>query len=610
MGSVARMIPPPENRRDPVHYHIILSGVLQVRFAQLVKLLALVAWGMSLVVGIFNSIGWIWWLLPFRAFPLLLSAISVSLLRKATIRTDALAYPSLVSELSARVLSRAMVGVVVAYTVASILFFSLIKGQLSNLSLTVSARHEYELPRLNERLLFVNSYILFVGVAYSILHVIMDYDLLRFPMIPLTVAPRKRIEGRLADVTILSAIYATGAVFVFPLIYWMFRNKIWISCLFFSRIFFRITQLNDYVVSFPLSLGLFVQLYASTFFVVWLWEFTNNAFSVYMSLGPLHRGVAISEKSKDPNGTLVTGLKALRRHLTRLIAFQELLYISVNNRDRRIAIFKDIDKNTGIWRQICQECILVLDEFIAKFVEPSLPEPQTETKKEFHQEFSTTAGVLRARQENIFAPSSKDSHQGSVVGRNAKRILIDNLQDKSASRSVEAISFFNWIWALLFNVLMHYKTTLQQLLHLPIGYPFRATLNRKINSLLPNPTLLTCTILALSDMICQSKTEDRFGIVQRDIPRVIDRLDRIIVILEDFMANPPYHWSDVYSKDHQPKDIEFEKLIRIQSTTYTAFEQIIFTFAECLDEIPLSANVKERANEVLSQDLELESSVY
>jgi nucleoporin NDC1 len=47
--------------------------------------------------------------------------------------------------------------------------------------------------------------------------------------------------------------------------------------------------------------------------LVLLWEFANKAFDLYIAQEPLKNDKPITDDSKDPNGTLLNGLKAVKR---------------------------------------------------------------------------------------------------------------------------------------------------------------------------------------------------------------------------------------------------------------------------------------------------------
>lgn len=46
--------------------------------------------------------------------------------------------------------------------------------------------------------------------------------------------------------------------------------------------------------------------------------------------------------------------------------------------------------------------------------------------------------------------------------------------------------------------------------------------------------MLTCDTAALCALVCASLTEDRYGVVQRDIPRILEALLSFLAAVEDY----------------------------------------------------------------------------
>lgn len=104
-----------------------------------------------------------------------------------------------------------------------------------------------------------------------------------------------------------------------------------------------------------------------------IWESVHVAFNVHFSQEPTKEGKTISEKSPDPNGTLVSGLKSSGL-LTQVMAFAELAFIANNSPPRRKSIFTDVDrKPTNIWEQILKECLAVIGDVDVRLAEIGKP---------------------------------------------------------------------------------------------------------------------------------------------------------------------------------------------------------------------------------------------
>jgi len=71
--------------------------------------------------------------------------------------------------------------------------------------------------------------------------------------------------------------------------------------------------------SFPVGAGMFIRSLWLSFLIGVMWQISNIAFDVYFTQKPLSAdGKTISEKSPDPNGTLISGLKASSAPLTQV----------------------------------------------------------------------------------------------------------------------------------------------------------------------------------------------------------------------------------------------------------------------------------------------------
>lgn len=91
--------------------------------------------------------------------------------------------------------------------------------------------------------------------------------------------------------------------------FFILRNVIWDSYYSFSRTFISLSKMSrpTGVAPFlPLVWGFVVE---GTLLMV-LWHFVNQAFDLYIAQEPLKNNQPITNDSKDPNGTLLNGLKS------------------------------------------------------------------------------------------------------------------------------------------------------------------------------------------------------------------------------------------------------------------------------------------------------------
>jgi nucleoporin NDC1 len=182
----------------------------------------------------------------------------------------------------------------------------------------------YERVKLNERPLYLRMLFLVLAVVQTTVHLWDDYDSIQVPAmkpkkdrndaaVPLargTPNPRKVLFSKLPSMITTSAILTTGAWVLGTLFYFVGpRHLIWDYYYSFSRYVISLSKGSKPtgVAPFlPLVFGFVVE---GTLLVV-LWQFVNKAFDLYIAQEPLKNDQPITNDSKDPNGTLLNGLKS------------------------------------------------------------------------------------------------------------------------------------------------------------------------------------------------------------------------------------------------------------------------------------------------------------
>jgi nucleoporin NDC1 len=182
----------------------------------------------------------------------------------------------------------------------------------------------HERVKLNERPLFLRYLYQVLAVAMSSVHLMDDFDSIEVPAmkpkkdrdeapaaaVRTTPKPRqilvKKLTGLFATAGLISCIsLVLGGMFYFvgP------RHLVWDYYYSFNRIFISLSKTSKPtgVAPFlPLIWGFLVE---GTFLGA-LWLFVNKAFDLYIAQEPLKNGQPITSESKDPNGTLLNGLKS------------------------------------------------------------------------------------------------------------------------------------------------------------------------------------------------------------------------------------------------------------------------------------------------------------
>jgi nucleoporin NDC1 len=151
-------------------------------------------------------------------------------------------------------------------------------------------------------------------------HLAFDLDSILFPLrkngIPASSTPpflTYQSLGTIAGVSLAKSAFAAlvgsvGYRFIYRSVLWE-----WAFSLLDYFYSFPKTSYNRRNYHFDIS-GLFVKFVFAGFMLSFLWDFTNAVFSHYIVEPPLKKDKPITDDSKDPNGSLINGLKDKRLH--------------------------------------------------------------------------------------------------------------------------------------------------------------------------------------------------------------------------------------------------------------------------------------------------------
>jgi nucleoporin NDC1 len=144
----------------------------------------------------------------------------------------------------------------------------------------------------------------------------------------------------------------------------------------FAKLWFNIPRSDAQPSGYPpASPSMMMRSLALGALLVLTWQTSAFLFSALMIQQPLKKGQPLSAASKDPNGTLLNGIKA-KNDIVKTFAFWELALIARSFPERRKAIFADIERKDGTcWAQM-QAAALDVIQAISLRVNP--PDPAAE----------------------------------------------------------------------------------------------------------------------------------------------------------------------------------------------------------------------------------------
>lgn len=451
----------------------------------------------------------------------------------------------------------------------------------------------YERATLNERPIYIHTYHITLAVVQSVIHLYYDYD-----RIPIPVAKRDP-EGKdqrthpLEPVIqslrntmpeMLTVFKRTSMITMsFPVVYTLFlRRPAWSFTLYFAKLFWNFARSAAKPPGFfpGVGVGAFLQSFVSGTLLVFCWEITNALFTIFLGQEPLKRGQPLTAEAKDPNGSLLNGLKA-KKEVVNSFAFWELCFISQRFPDRRKAIFNDIDREGGAaWSQIRDASVELIQGISTRISESKQDKskPSSQTIRKPQPEIHTLPRLADPpKKDNIFAASPKATSRpaqfAETIGTTAKsygqssdwtpvaRARVRDAFGRASSavlspeRKQKLLASSREFRLLTGPTPKTGPETIHpfivQFLRSPVGQPLRQTYAQRLRSIVlgrPHASLcpLVDAIESLTRLLVASVTEDMFGKVCADVPTVVCLFTKTITDLEPFInGGLGIHWTDV-----------------------------------------------------------------
>lgn len=402
-----------------------------------------------------------------------------------------------------------------------------------------------------------------------------------------------------------------------PILYGIFlRQFAWSISYRIASVIWDIPPTGDLSYVPPYHITLIFRSFIASFILLSLWQFSNLVFSAYILQAPVKNGLPLTDASRDPNGSLLRGLRA-KKALPKNFAMLELLYISRDFADRRKSLFADIDRPGGsMWSQVLNLClgeISAISTRITEFQKP--PQQQSQAPQNPNQVTMLPSITPPLRQDPILNTPSPPANRREKV-RSAVGTFTKSLGNSPQSRSPSAKQYLESARSKLLTngqqqalsiegIKSEANPYLMQLLRSPLGWPFRQTFVRRVCRVvfaIPYSDLeaLLNAIDALSLLTVGSLKEDDYGKVAQDVPHVIRVYVRTLASLQEFIDSMEPHWTDVYFNGVK-KVTEIEKL---QQWLSLGLRRMIDAFGGYAGELGLSADEIKNAKALAEVELE------
>lgn len=407
--------------------------------------------------------------------------------------------------------------------------------------------------RLNERPIFFRAYALMLAQATAITHLYYGYSSLRIPIArlpssspPTDIASQNThpLESRWSQVrqafapAILRSARDAGIwIALGPFLYsLLFRQILWRSHLAFAKLWFNLSRADAYPSGYPpLGIPYLTQSYLAGVFLLFTWAISKSLFLIYFTQEPTKVGLPLSASSKDPNGTLLMGLKA--KGIVKTFAFWELTIIAQKHKDRRQAIFEDIERPTGpMWPQMLQSGLKVLQDIELRIIGPP-PKPAVAGQQ---QQIKTMPSIVPQLSDQSATPAKpKPTLRQMIVEETIGQVVSDKNPWRppveQTTKAVESV-FLGYFSPPFKSFIVKTLTSLPS----SATSLFITSNSAKINAtVLGSPTgneaLIVDVIESITKMLLASLSEDTYGKATPTVSETVRTFTKTLTSIESFV---------------------------------------------------------------------------
>lgn len=181
---------------------------------------------------------------------------------------------------------------------------------------------------LNEKPIYLTSFLFFLALAQTCFHLYEDYDRIDMPVVktkpknstePATtiIHPAVQLRARIPELAKTSLKRTVTVAILSPFLYsiplgiypYSVRQFAWSFTRSWAKIFWSLPKSSSLPTVRPFHYSVLLTTLVAGFLLTMLWEVGNAAFSIYVAQEPLKNERPITYESRDPNGSLLTGLK-------------------------------------------------------------------------------------------------------------------------------------------------------------------------------------------------------------------------------------------------------------------------------------------------------------
>ena len=543
----------------PRPYRRFLTSTLHTRFVHAALVSLLLAWDNAVLLGSKRDLFWWWFPLGpagLKTLVFFLTNLLIFLLQVATLDVGSPTATSPISRLRTHVFRLATAQTFLFYLGSAWLFSEAYIWSTTGMTwVTKGDTTRYD--TLNERPIYLRTFYSLLAVTHAVRHLYYSHSTLHIPVLPAPTPQSKdtrthpiddkytQLKTQVLQVLIRSGASSIAMSLTGPFIYSIFlRQTMWKIHLALAKPFFNLSRNNARVTGLPPIFGTMHITILTGLLLAFTWEMCSLLFRTYLRKEPIKKDLPLSAASKDPNGTLLNGLKAARETV-RTFAFWELAIIAQSSAERRKAIFIDIERPTGpMWSQMLVEALKVLRMVDERISPPTAPAPAPNANANAKQPTVETLPKLlsQTNSEDIFAPPTpSQSARKAVEGwalAGARRIgTSPEPWRPSLDKAVKMIEDSGLTDAR--------QTITKEIKQSPLAWFFSSSNVAKINATVlgspyGNAAIVVDAIEAVTRMMVASLQEDLYGNTIKGVPSAVKQFTTSITLIETFIkSNPP-----------------------------------------------------------------------
>ncbi|KAI9069396.1 hypothetical protein FKP32DRAFT_1617269 [Trametes sanguinea] len=335
-----------------------------------------------------------------------------------------------------------------------------------------------------------------------------------------------------------------------------------------------------------------------------VWEYAESAFDAIVA-----EPIAIAQQTADPGLTLVSGVTSSDPYLKHF-AYAELRDFAAEESpaasSRRTALFSDQKYHPSMWSTLSRESLLTLGRDYQLLLRRGQPAPPASAASAAPSKPTVPLPVPATPliRTSVYKPPqtsplraaldtfSSDGPLAAAVSETAEagashipelfRSVMPTSPQHKAQEAVETVKKAEEnVVQLVKETKSKWRSGLSNALnaYLPRGivqsasrvssWWTRERVHRVAETSLPNRYMDALAAEALCHLTCASLTEDKFGVVQRDIPKIIEALLSFLSALEDYQAelNASYSLPPPDKlKELSPKEVAEKETLAMEAT--------------------------------------------